>query len=103
MNASELYKVGRLQDAIEAQVREVQASAIDPSKRLFLFELLLFSGDLERARGESEAIKYEEPEVDAAMAVYRKLVDAEQAHRDLFARCRTGLLRGTQPALAATA
>jgi type VI secretion system protein ImpE len=86
MNASDLYKVGRLREAIEAQVQEVQASAIDPSKRLFLFELLLFAGDLERARGESEAIAYKEPEVDAAMAVYRKLVDAEQARRDLFAR-----------------
>jgi type VI secretion system protein ImpE len=86
MNASDLYKAGRLQEAIEAQVQEVKSSASDPSKRLFLFELLLFAGDLERARRQAEAIAYKDPDVDAAVAVYRKLVDAEQARRDLWAR-----------------
>jgi type VI secretion system protein ImpE len=86
MNASELYKAGRLREAIEAQVQEVKASAIDPSKRLFLFELLLFAGDLERARRQAEAIAYKDSDLDAAVAVYRKQLDAEQARRDLFAR-----------------
>ena len=44
MNAGELYKAGRLGEAIEAQVQEVKASPLDQSKRLFLFELLAFSG-----------------------------------------------------------
>ena len=39
MNAGELYKAGRLGEAIEAQVQEVKASPLDHSKRLFLFEL----------------------------------------------------------------
>lgn len=86
MNASELYKAGRLGEAIEAQVQAVKAAAIDPSKRLFLFELLAFAGDLKRARVHIEAIPYRDADLDAAAAVYGKLLDAEQARRDLFAR-----------------
>ena len=86
MNASDLYKDGRLREAIEAQVQEVKASPTDHAKRLFLFELLFFAGDLERARRQIEAIEYKDPDLDAAAAVYRKLLDAEQARRDLFAR-----------------
>jgi type VI secretion system protein ImpE len=86
MNASELYKSGRIREAIDAQIQEVKSSASDPSKRLFLFELLLFAGDLERAGRQAEAITYRDADLDAAVAIYRKLVDAEQARRDLFAR-----------------
>ena len=48
--AGELYKAGRLGEAIEAQVQEVKASPLDQAKRLFLFELAGFAGDLDRAR-----------------------------------------------------
>ncbi len=86
MNVSDLYKAGRLGEAIDAQIQAVKSSAIDPSKRLFLFELLLFAGDLERARRQIEATTYKDVEVDAAVAKYGKLIDSEQARRDLFAR-----------------
>jgi type VI secretion system protein ImpE len=86
MNVSELYKAGALREAIEAQVREVKSTPIDPSKRLFLFELLAFAGDLERARRQIEAVSYRDADLDAAVAVYGKLLDAELARRDVFAR-----------------
>lgn len=81
MNATGLYEAGRLGAAIEAQTEEVEGSPGDPSKRLFLVELLLFAGDLEQARCHAEAITYQDPALDAAVAVYRKLVEAEQARR----------------------
>jgi type VI secretion system protein ImpE len=85
MNASESFKAGRLQDAIDAQVREVKASPADHGKRLFLFELLAFAGDLDRARRQIDAVQYGDAERDAAVLAYRKLLDAEQARRRLFA------------------
>ena len=85
MNAGELYKAGRLPEAIEAQVQEVKANPIDHAKRLFLFELLAFAGDLDRARRQIEAIKYDDTDLDMATLAYRKLLDAEQARRKLFA------------------
>jgi type VI secretion system protein ImpE len=85
MNAGEFYKAGRLPEAIEAQVQEVKANPIDNSKRLFLFELLAFAGDLDRARRQIDVVKYDEPELDMATLSYRRLMDAEEARRKLFA------------------
>src|SRR5262245_1728343 len=84
MNASELYRRGDLQEGIQAQINEVKAAPGDHAKRTFLFELLAFSGDLERARKQIEVIKYDQMEMNAAVAHYRKLLDAEEARRKLF-------------------
>jgi type VI secretion system protein ImpE len=54
MNASELFKTGMLSDAIAAQVQEVKSHPADHGRRLFLFELLAFAGDLDRARKQIE-------------------------------------------------
>jgi type VI secretion system protein ImpE len=84
MSASELFKAGRLQEAIDAQIQEVKANPADPSKRLFLFELLAFAGDLERAKKQIDALRFDQPELAAAVQDYRKILDAEQARRRLF-------------------
>lgn len=86
MNAGELYKAGRLAEAIEAQVQEVKTSPLDQSKRLFLFELLAFSGDLDRATRQIDALKYDDNDLQRAAAGYRKVLESERARRDLFAR-----------------
>jgi type VI secretion system protein ImpE len=84
MNASDLFKAGRLQEAIDAQTQEVKANPGDPNRRLFLFELLAFAGDLDRARKQIDAVQYGEVELDAATLAYSKLLDAEQARRRLL-------------------
>src|ERR1700730_12245536 len=84
MNADEEFRQGRLSPAIEAQTQAVKASPADQGKRLFLFELLAFGGDLDRARKQIDAIKYDEPKLEMAVVGYRKLVSAEQARRDFF-------------------
>jgi type VI secretion system protein ImpE len=86
MDASELFKAGRLADAVAAQTQAVKAHPADANRRLFLFELLAFSGDLDRARKQLDAIQYDEPELIAAVAGYRQILDAEAARRDLFDR-----------------
>jgi type VI secretion system protein ImpE len=84
MNASELYKAGQLQAAIDAQIGEVKKAPADHAKRLFLFELLSFAGEWDRARRQIDVIKYEDPGLDAATSAYRALLDAEDARRRLF-------------------
>jgi len=86
MNATELYQAGRLQDAIAAQIDVVKSHPSDQDSRLFLFELLVFAGALDRARRQIEIIKYEDPALDMAVSSYRKLLDAEQARRNLFSQ-----------------
>jgi len=84
MNASELLKAGKLQEAIDAQLKEVKANAADHARRRFLFELCAFAGDLDRARRQIDAISYGDMELDTAVLTYRKLLDAEDARRRLF-------------------
>jgi type VI secretion system protein ImpE len=84
MNASELFKAGKLSDAVAAQVQEVKAHPTDHGRRLFLFELLALDGDLDRARKQIEAIHYDEMERESARVQYRQLLDAEQARRRVF-------------------
>jgi type VI secretion system protein ImpE len=84
MNASELFKAGRLQEAVQAQTQEVKADPADPNKRLFLFELLAFAGDLDRAARQIDAISYGDPQRDNAVETYRLLVKAERARGRLF-------------------
>jgi protein involved in temperature-dependent protein secretion len=61
MSASELFKQGRLKEALDTQLQEVKAQPGNHGKRLFLFELASFAGDLERARRQIDAVEYPEP------------------------------------------
>lgn len=84
MSADELFKAGRLREAIEAQTHEVKAHPAETAKRLFLFELLAFEGDLDRARKQIDALHFDQPELQAAVVTYRGLLDAETHRRALF-------------------
>lgn len=84
MNADELYRAGRLQEAIAAQIQEVKANPADQGRRLFLFELLAFAGDFDRARRQITAITYDQIELEAAIQDYRLMLDAEEKRRRLF-------------------
>ena len=84
MNSTELFKANKLADAVAAQMQEVKAHPGDHAKRLFLFELLAFAGDLDRARRQIDAVNYGQVELDTAVDKYRKLLDAEQARRRVF-------------------
>jgi type VI secretion system protein ImpE len=98
MNATDLFRAGRLQAALDAQLQDVKAHPADHGKRLFLFELAAFSGDLDRARRQLDAVEVHDPETEATKINYRRLLDAEDKRRRLF---RDGLqprLLGETPA-----
>ncbi len=84
MNASELFEAGQLQDAIDAQIQQVKAAPADQSARLFLFELAMFAGDLDRAERQIGAVKYEKLQLQTAVEWYRDLVRAERLRRQCF-------------------
>src|SRR5271168_1343999 len=84
LNASELYKSGRLTEAIAAQTQEVRAAPLDCGMRFFLFELLTFAGDIDRSRRQIEALGYEEVEQASAHSTYCRVVDSERSRRWLF-------------------
>jgi type VI secretion system protein ImpE len=98
MTASELFRAGKLQEAIEAQLKEVKANPADHGRRLFLFELCCFAGDLDRARRQVESVRYDEPGRDAAVLGYRKALDAEEHRRRVFAEGVAPEFLGDPPA-----
>lgn len=97
MTAGELYKAGKLQEAIDAQIKEVKSHPADQAQRLFLFELLAFTGDLERAKKHIELLNYTEMELMAAVTAYRRLLDSEEARRRLFSESLAPRFFGAQP------
>jgi len=84
MNAQELFSAGRLSEAIEAQLAEVKANPGDQAKRLFLFELSAFSGDLDRAKRQIEALKFDDMELQMAAINYRDLLESERKRRLVY-------------------
>ncbi len=82
--ADEHFKAGRMREAIEAQTLEVKAHPADTAKRLFLFELLAFDGEFDRAQKQIDALKFDQPELQAAVLTYHGLLEAEGQRRGLF-------------------
>jgi len=85
MSASDLFKAGRLREALEAQTQEVKAAPADPTKRIFLFELLCFAGEWERAQKQINVIHYDDVQREMVLNQYRLLLDAETHRRAVFA------------------
>lgn len=88
MDADQLFKAGRLAEAVAAQTQAVKANPADHRPRLFLFELLAFAGDLDRARKQLDVLHFDEMELQTAVIQYRQILDAEQARREVFTRER---------------
>jgi len=97
MSAADLFRSGQLQEAITAQLAEVKAAPADQGKRLFLFELLVFAGDIDRAQRQIELVRYDNPELDMAVMTYRQLLDAERTRRRLFSEALVPHFFGDQP------
>ena len=98
MNATEMFKAGRLSDAVASQVQEVKSHPADPSRRLFLFELLAFSGELERAAKQLAVLNYEDPAQQNAAARLHAVLDAEAHRRKVFAEGISPEFFGEPPA-----
>jgi len=84
VSTGELFRASRLPEAIDAQLQEVKNNPGDQARRLFLFELLAFAGDLDRAQRQVDALKYDELELQTALMAYRRLLDAERLRRKVF-------------------
>lgn len=85
MTATQLYEAGRLDDAIRAQGSVVRDNPTDARARTFLFELLCFAGEFDRAEKQLEVIAATSKEADLGAWVYRSALHAERARQQMFA------------------
>lgn len=105
MNGQELYRAGQLNDAIKAVSAEVRDNPTDARRRVFLFELLCFAGEYDRADKQLEVLAQAGPTSEMGVLLYRSALYAERQRQDWFARGefpeqtddgsdRTGVLNG---------
>ncbi|WP_020475103.1 type VI secretion system accessory protein TagJ [Zavarzinella formosa] len=97
MDASELFRAGQLRAAIDAQIQRVKSSPADNGARLFLFDLLLFTGDYDRAAKHLQVLHYDQPQAIAAVECYRLALDAEKMRNEVFAGKDKPLFLGVAP------
>jgi type VI secretion system protein ImpE len=84
MKAKELLDAGHLAAAIEQLDREVKSHPTDSRQRTFLFELLCFAGDYQRATRQLDVIGQQQAAAEVGVQVYRNILVAETARRRLF-------------------
>ncbi len=86
MTARELFQAGKLNEAISALTAEVRENPTDTRRRTFLFELLCFAGEYDRAEKQLEVLARESPASEAGALVYRGAIYAEKTRQEMFAR-----------------
>lgn len=84
MNAIELYHAGRLQDAIDALGVELRSDPTDARRRTFLFELLCFAGDYDRADKQLDVLSAASKEAAMGALLYRSALHAQRLREEQF-------------------
>lgn len=84
MEAKQLFESGDLAGAIQAATVQVKARPTDAIPRTFLFELLSFAGDLDRAQKHLDVIGQLDSQSEWAVQVYTNILHAERLRRRLF-------------------
>ena len=84
MTATELFQAGKLQQAIEALGEEVRNNPIDAKRRTFLFELLCFSGEYDRAEKHLSILADGSQSAGMGALLYRSALHAERMRQEMF-------------------
>jgi type VI secretion system protein ImpE len=88
MDAHELFRAGKLPEAIEAMNAEVRANPADPDRRAFLADLLCLAGNFERADVQLDAISKVLPGAMQSIILVRQLIRAETWRQECFGQGR---------------
>jgi type VI secretion system protein ImpE len=84
MSPKELFQAGKLNDAIEALGAEVRDNPTDARRRTFLFELLCYKGEYDRAEKHLNVLADATPETRLGAMLYFSALHAERVRQDLF-------------------
>ena len=86
MSALELFQSGKLQAAIQALGDEVRSAPLDAKRRIFLFELLCFAGDYDRAEKHLDVIAGSSQAASVGALLYRSAIHAERTRQKMFTK-----------------
>jgi type VI secretion system protein ImpE len=82
--AQQLYQAGRLPEAQEALVAALRADPMDVRSRTFLFELLCFAGEWDRAERQLDVLADASREAALGALLYRSALHGERTRQDMF-------------------
>jgi type VI secretion system protein ImpE len=84
LSSQDLYRAGKLEEAIQALGAEVRDNPLDARSRTFLFELLCFTGEYDRAEKQLEVLASGGPDADLGAWLYRSALHAERIRQEMF-------------------
>ena len=88
-----LYREGKLREAIKVLGDELRSNPLDAKRRTFLFELLLFAGEYDRAEKQLDLLAGASADAAAGTLLYRSALHAERTRQNMFANRETPPVR----------
>lgn len=85
MTAKQLFQAGKLDDAVKALAAEVRDNPTDPRRRTFLFELLCFAGEYDRAEKHLHVLAQGNSHAEMGAVLYFSALHAERTRLQKFA------------------
>ncbi len=85
MSARALYDAGQLEAAAALLGAELRHHPLDAGRRTFLFELLAFAGEYDRAGRQLDVLASAGGPAEAGTLVYRAALEAERVREHMFA------------------
>jgi type VI secretion system protein ImpE len=103
MNAQGLLREGKLDEAVQALVDHLRDNPQDSRSRTFLFELLCFRGDYDRAEKHLALLADAGTDAAAGALLYRAALHAERLRAEMFLKNEfPEPVESTEPALRGT-
>jgi type VI secretion system protein ImpE len=102
MTAQSLFQAGRLDDAIGALNTELRSNPTDSQRRTFLFELLCFAGNYDRAEKQLDILSQGSKEAAMGTLLYQSALHAERTRQTMFADNTLPLTNDAAAALSGT-
>src|SRR2546430_651276 len=83
---SELFRTGKLDEAVTALGAELRDNPTDTKRRTFLFELLCFQGQYDRAEKHLNLLADGGPDAQLGAIMYLAALHGERTRQNLFAK-----------------
>jgi type VI secretion system protein ImpE len=84
MTAKQLFQAGQLREAVQALNAEVRDNPADAQRRTFLFELLCFAGDYDRAEKQLNVLAQTNKQAELGAVLYHSALHAMRTRQELF-------------------
>ena len=84
MKAKQLFQSGQLDEAVQALNAELREDPTDVQRRTFLFELLCFSGDYDRAEKQLNILAGGNSHTEMGAVLYHSALHAERLRQQMF-------------------